>query len=240
MKKMKHYIIIGVEVILFGIISASAATSVPSHGVSYSNDNSKANVSTVEAALNELYSGYTYGTATASQILTGKTALIKGTKVTGTMANKAGATQAGTGFSKTETGTIGESGYKATGSIKIPVAGYYNTDSTLTFDLTDNNNSYYATGSEQITISGTVYGTNNSAGGYVSATGYASFLLPKNTKVDFTVVRGSWSFKANGTDISTGFITTNNTTTVEMTGTIPSGAAPRPEAKYTFTLNYSN
>lgn len=103
--------------------------------------------------------------------------------------------------------------------------------------INSDNKNYYELYDEKIIISGTIYGTNNSAGGYVSATGYASFKLPKNTKIEFTVVRGSWSFKADGAAISTGFITTNDATVIEMTGSIPSGGSPRPEVKYLFSLN---
>ena len=106
------------------------------------------------------------------------------------------------------------------------------------FYFTENKN-YYNQSKKKITISGTVYGTNNSAGGYVSATGYASFYLPSGTKVEFTTIRGSWSLEANGTSISNGYITSKDTT-IEMTGTIPSGGSPRPQANYKFILNYSN
>lgn len=52
------------------------------------------------------------------------------------------------------------------------------------------NNAYYNFYAEKIIISETVYGTNNSEGD-VSAIGYSSFKLPKNTKIEFTIVRES-------------------------------------------------
>ena len=112
-------------------------------------------------------------------------------------------------------------------------------DGSLLIGTGADNKNYYNQSKKKITISGTVYGTNNSAGGYVSATGYASFYLPSGTKVDFTTIRGSWSLKANGASISNGYITSKDTT-IEMTGTIPSGGSPTPQANYKFILNYSN
>jgi len=94
MKNIKHYVIIGVEIILLGVIGVNASTSVPSHGVSYTNTSSKESVSTVESALNELYKGFKVGNATAAQILTGKTALVQGQTITGSMANRGAVTKA--------------------------------------------------------------------------------------------------------------------------------------------------
>ena len=87
--KIKYGIVIGTGIIIFGILGVQAASVVPSNGVLYSNSNST--VTTVEGALNELYAGVerlkSIGTATSSDILSGKTALIKGNEVTGTMPN---------------------------------------------------------------------------------------------------------------------------------------------------------
>ncbi len=84
-EKKKHKVMIGIEVILLGMIIAiigtnAASSNPPSNGVSYS----KNNQTTVEGALNDLYSKASYGNATAAQILKDKTALVGGKKVTGT------------------------------------------------------------------------------------------------------------------------------------------------------------
>ncbi len=49
-------------------------------------------------------------------------------------------------LSASETVTPGEEGYTATGKIRIPEDGYYNTDSMLDFDLTENNKFCYNEG----------------------------------------------------------------------------------------------
>jgi len=109
MKNIKHYVIIGVEIILLGVIGVNASTSVPSHGVSYTNTSSKESVSTVESALNELYKGFKVGNATSAQILIGQTALVQGKTVTGSMTNRGAWTNTPTG----------------SGKVTIP-AGYHN------------------------------------------------------------------------------------------------------------------
>ena len=87
-ERKKHKIMLGIEVILLCMIVAilgtnAASSNPPSNGVSY-NKNSQ---TTVEGALNDLYTKANYGNASASQILSGKTALVGGSKVTGTMPN---------------------------------------------------------------------------------------------------------------------------------------------------------
>ena len=52
----KKYVIVGTMVLLIGMVGVNAATSVPSNGVLYSNRNSS--VTTVEGALNQLYTNY--------------------------------------------------------------------------------------------------------------------------------------------------------------------------------------
>ena len=85
-EKKKHKIMLGIEVVLFCMIVAilgtnAASSNPPSNGVSYS----KNNQTTVEGALNDLYTKANYGNASASQILKDKTVLVGGKQVTGTM-----------------------------------------------------------------------------------------------------------------------------------------------------------
>jgi hypothetical protein len=87
-EKKKHKIMLGIEVILLCMIVAilgtnAASSNPPSNGVSYG----KNSQTTVEGALNDLYTKANYGNATASQILKDKTALVGGKQVTGTMPN---------------------------------------------------------------------------------------------------------------------------------------------------------
>ena len=70
-------------------------------------------------------SSQTSATAVASNILSGKTAWVNGSKVTGTMANKAGATVSAT--------TVTESGTNAL--ITIPSNGYYDTSSKISVPI---------------------------------------------------------------------------------------------------------
>ena len=85
-EKKKHKIMLGIEVVLLCMIVAilgtnAASSNPPSNGVSYG----KNNQTTVEGALNDLYTKANYGNAMASQILKDKTALVGGNKVTGTI-----------------------------------------------------------------------------------------------------------------------------------------------------------
>ena len=64
-------------------------------------------------------------TATASQILSGKTAYVNGSKITGTMTNKSGTT--------TTASTVTESGTNAL--ISIPSNGYYSTSSKISVPI---------------------------------------------------------------------------------------------------------
>jgi hypothetical protein len=94
-EKKKHKIMLGIEVILLCMIVAilgtnAASSNPPSNGISYG----KNNQTTVEGALNDLYTKANYGNASASQILKDKTALVGGSKVTGTMPSKNGSSQA--------------------------------------------------------------------------------------------------------------------------------------------------
>ena len=83
MKKIILGIMIGV--IISGTVGVLATTIVPSTIVTYQDK-------TVNTALDELYDSVnllkTKGDAEATQILTGKKAIVKGTEVTGTMANR--------------------------------------------------------------------------------------------------------------------------------------------------------
>lgn len=63
----------------------------------------------------------TDGTATASQILSGKTAYVDGKKVTGSMGNKAGTTVEASAVTQDDTNTY----------FNVPIAGYYDTNSKV-------------------------------------------------------------------------------------------------------------
>lgn len=63
----------------------------------------------------------TDGTATASQILSGKTAYVDGKKVTGSMGNKAGTTVEASAVTQDDTNTY----------FNVPAAGYYDTNSKV-------------------------------------------------------------------------------------------------------------
>ncbi len=121
----KHKVMIGIEVILLGMIIAivgtnAASSNPPSNGVSYS----KNNQTTVEGALNDLYNKANYGNASAGQILSGKTALVGGSKVTGTMPDRGLAQYGSWGCGDAGCGS-GEDAYY---SINALPEGYYHSD----------------------------------------------------------------------------------------------------------------
>ena len=83
MKKIVLGFMVGV--IISGTVGVIAATTISSKNVTYQNK-------TVNTALDELYDSVnllkTKGDAEATQILTGKKAIVKGTEITGTMTNR--------------------------------------------------------------------------------------------------------------------------------------------------------
>ncbi len=92
-------------------------------------------------------------TVTAKDVLSGKTFFNANKEEgagadVGTMPDFGCTEKTGMDFrlSASETVTLGEEGYTATGNIRIPEDGYYNTDSMLNFDLTENNKFCYNEG----------------------------------------------------------------------------------------------
>ncbi len=84
-ERKKHQVIVGVEVTLLcmiiGVIGTNAASiTPPSNQVSY-NKNSQ---TTVQSAVNDLYTKLSYGDAASNEIVSGKTALVGGKQVVGT------------------------------------------------------------------------------------------------------------------------------------------------------------
>ena len=124
-EKKKHKIMLGIEVVLLCMIVAilgtnAASSNPPSNGVSYGK-NSQA---TVEGALNDLYKKANYGNATAAQILKGKTALVGGKQVTGTMEDRGLAQYGNWGCGSAGCGS-GNDAYYAINSLP---EGYYHSD----------------------------------------------------------------------------------------------------------------
>ncbi len=92
-------------------------------------------------------------TVTAKDVLSGKTFFNANKEEgagadVGTMPDFGCTEKTGMDFrlSASETVTPGEEGYTATGKIRVPEDGYYNTDSMLNFDLTENNKFCYNEG----------------------------------------------------------------------------------------------
>ena len=124
-EKKKHKIMLGIEVVLLCMIVAilgtnAASSNPPSNGVSYG----KNNQATVEGALNDLYTKASYGNATASQILKGKTALVGGKQVTGTMEDRGLAQYGSWGCGDLGCGSGDDAYY----SINALPEGYYHSD----------------------------------------------------------------------------------------------------------------
>lgn len=84
-EKKKDRVIVGIEVMLLctivGVLGTNAASITPqSNNVSYT----KNGQTTVQSAVNDLYTKLAYGDAKANEIVSGKTALVGGKQVTGT------------------------------------------------------------------------------------------------------------------------------------------------------------
>jgi len=88
MKKVLGFIKNNIIGFIAGLIIAGSigvyAVSVVSSDVTYDNTNSGSSATTVEAAIDDLYSKTNVGNATAGDIRAGKTALVNGVLVTGT------------------------------------------------------------------------------------------------------------------------------------------------------------
>ncbi len=124
-EKKKHKIMLGIEVVLLCMIVAilgtnAASSNPPSNGVSYG----KNNQTTVEGALNDLYTKANYGNASASQILKDKTALVGGKQVKGTMEDRGLAQYGNWGCGDAGCGS-GNDAYYAINSLP---EGYYHSD----------------------------------------------------------------------------------------------------------------
>ena len=88
----KHILAIVIGAVIGGLIIGSITTAAAYYtftgtNVYYNNSNSGGSSSSVSGALDDLYSKISYGNATTSQIVSGRTALINGKKVTGSMNN---------------------------------------------------------------------------------------------------------------------------------------------------------
>lgn len=83
-------------IMIFFFFITTTVYALPSNGVLYDNSNSGSTATTVNDALDDLYTKVDYinsiGDATAGNILSGKTAYVKGQTVTGTIPSKAATT----------------------------------------------------------------------------------------------------------------------------------------------------
>ncbi len=111
---MKKIVLAVMFASLIAVVSfnVGAASTIPASGVTYTNGSTS---TTVKDSLDDLISKAKVGTASASQILSGKTALVQGSTVTGTM---------------TDRGAVNQT-LSAGGSYTIP-AGYHNGSGKVT------------------------------------------------------------------------------------------------------------
>ena len=163
MRKIIIEIIIGG--IVFGTVGVVAATTISSNQVTYKDQ-------TLNNSLDELYDSVnllkTKGDAVSNQILTGKTALVKGIEVTGTMPNRGNLNWA----PSTSTSYTVPSGYYSGGTLNS--SGAYNTGYNAGVTAADNranaNSTNYKTGYN----AGYSAGKSTSSGAIATLTGQIS------------------------------------------------------------------
>ena len=161
-KYTKEIVLVLITAIVVSVISVSATVYFNSENITFEPDDTNWNVSSTSSALNDLYSYANSGDATASNILLGKTALVNGTLITGTMVDNGAVT----------------STLNAGGSYTIP-AGYHNGNGKVTAINTSNSDSskfevikkWYGTSWNRTKTSGTVSFTTEKKGTYILVAG---------------------------------------------------------------------
>ena len=167
---------------------SAIAKAITSAGVPTSAD---ASTSTMTTNIGKILSSSTSGTATAGDILSGKTAYVNGNKVTGTMANK------------------GNLNWSPTTSTTYTVpAGYY---SGGTLDSSGAYNAGYSAGSStkqaSVTISGTMSGSASQPYGGTSGSTRGQISIPTMgyKKADVTITwTGKWGSGSASSNVGTG------------------------------------
>ncbi|MGM9834401.1 MAG: hypothetical protein ACI31M_01305, partial [Bacilli bacterium] len=87
-KYTKEIMLVLITAIVVSVISVSATIYFNAENITFVPNNTNWNVSNTNTALNDLYSYANSGDATASNILVGKTALVNGKLITGTMEDR--------------------------------------------------------------------------------------------------------------------------------------------------------
>ena len=167
--------------ILFSFITAYATGSIGANEVLYDNSESGLTSENMQGAINELYDKANYGDAVAGNILSGKTALVQGSTVTGSMPNK-GDHQTAVSMGKDNTGVWAYfpygyySQYGSTGNAYIYMTadqlGTTTAGNVLSGQTFTSSNGVKITGT--MTNNGATGGTINPGGSYTIPAGYTS------------------------------------------------------------------
>ncbi len=214
---MKKIVLPVIAVLVASIVgfNVGAATTVPASGVTYTNGSTS---TTVKDSLDDLISKTKVGTATASQILSGKTALVQGSTVTGTM---------------TDRGAVSKTDLAAGSSYTIP-AGYHNGSGKVTAKSLSSQTSATATATQILSgqtayVNGTKLTGTMTNRGAVSKTDLAagsSYTIPAgyhngSGKVTAASLADQTSATATASDILSGKTAYVNGT--KLTGTHDGG-----------------
>ena len=118
-KSIKYILSFIISGILFTSAGAYAASVILSKDVSFDNSKNDLESTNVQDAIDEIYEKEKYGTATASNILNGKSALVNGKKISGTMIDNGAVEEIVIPNSETQTIAIPEGYHNGEGKIII-------------------------------------------------------------------------------------------------------------------------
>ena len=221
MKKMNKIVFTIVLCIISCGIGVTAATVYQANTVMYTPTDTNWKVTNVSEALNSLNEKVNVGTATASQILSGKTALVKGQSVTGTMTNRGAVTTS----------------LNAGGSYTIP-AGYHNGSGKITANSLSSQTSATAT-AEDIASGKTAYVNGTKITGTYSG-GTTIIDLGTGTSFDVSSYAGYENFTADNFIVEVPASSSLSTQPSAMAASYATNVRPNGSASFKITKTYDS